>query len=151
MNVRRLLFYWFISFVAIFVANAVAVVAWTMFQYNDFFLLVGLLNAPFISLFFGWFYFRPGFAQALSQRFLSIFSWIAFNILLGMIVFALLDGSEAKDKLSFPSLLLESGNFIALLVAAYLAIKPRQSGSSSPQLHSKKIKDEATDLFTPAG
>ncbi|MBI4599265.1 hypothetical protein HY734_03675 [Candidatus Uhrbacteria bacterium] len=149
MHIRRLLFLWLASFIASYAANAVAVIAWTVLQFNDFFLLVGLLNAPFFYLLFGWLYFRPGFARTLSQRIGPILIWIALDFAVGMAVFALIDGSEPKDKLSTASVLLESGNFLALLLAAYLAAKPREPSAPPRRARASKAKDEAADLFTP--
>lgn len=115
--------------------NFAAVTAWVNLGYNNAYLVAAMVSAPIVYLFFGWLYFRPGFAWKLSARIKHAIPWVALDLLAGMGFLAYLEGAEPLDMFSYASLALESANFLALMVAGYLAKPsplPRSRGASRP-------------------
>ncbi|HBP00147.1 MAG: hypothetical protein UU48_C0014G0015 [Candidatus Uhrbacteria bacterium GW2011_GWF2_41_16] len=123
MRIKRLLFFWFAGFALVYVTNILAVTAWTLFSYNNIFLMIGMMNAPLIYLLFGWLYFRGGFAAQVSDRLKVAIVWIMLDFLGGMALLAILDGVSPSDMFTTASYLIETVNFFAILVAGYVALK----------------------------
>jgi|GEM_PF-2678808 len=135
MSFKRLLLFWFLAFVSSLVISSLMVLAWRITGFNNLFLVVGTLNGALVYLFFGWLYFRPGFAILLSDRIKSTALWIVLDFLFGMVVASVLSGVSPLKMFSASSYLVEIVNFVALMLAAYLAIKKPQQRSelTSPQ------------------
>lgn len=123
MKLKRLFLFWFLAFAGVYLLNTAFVVAWTRFGYNNLFLVAGTVDAPLVYLFFGWLYFRPGFAPLLSQRIKNAIVWIAFDFLAGMALLAFVAHLSPWDMFTVSSYVLEGGNFLALLVAGYVGVK----------------------------
>ncbi|MFH1252852.1 MAG: hypothetical protein V1664_00770 [Candidatus Uhrbacteria bacterium] len=136
MHFKRLFLFWLINFAFIYGLNLLAVSAWMIFDYNNAFLMMAMVNVPLATLFFGWLYFRPGFAIKLSQRIKNAIVWIALDFLGSMLVLAITPNIGALEAFSTSAYTAESFNFLALLVASYVALKQpkRFAGVKPPSL-----------------
>ena len=123
MRPLRLFLFWLINFSIVYGINVVSVLAWMSFGYDGIFLMMAMVNVPLATLFFGWWYLRPGFAHRLSQRIKNAIVWIALNLIGCMIILSFTPSMKALDIFSFEALISESFNFLALLIAGYVAVR----------------------------
>ncbi|KKT71744.1 MAG: hypothetical protein UX09_C0016G0008 [Candidatus Uhrbacteria bacterium GW2011_GWE2_45_35] len=135
MRPLRLFLFWLAAFVVSYVVSSLMVVAWSLSSYNSLFLVIGTLNSSLVYLLFGWLYFRPGFARRLSERIKNAAVWVALDFIFGMIILSLVQGLSPLEMFSSASYLIESINFLALMLAAYLCVKkpPQRSEPAWPQ------------------
>jgi len=133
MRPLRLFSFWLLSFILVYTFSFLAVIAWELFGYNNVFLVVGMVCPPLITLFFGWLYFKPGFAVTFYDIIKNTIVWIVLNFLAGMLMFGILKGAEPADMFSTVALFTEAANLLALLVAAYISLKrPGRFAKASP-------------------
>ncbi len=132
MRLKRLFFFWLLAFVGVYLLNTAMVVAWTRSGYNNIYLVVGTIDAPLVYLFFGWLYFRPGFAARLSQRIKNAIAWIVLDFLAGMALLAFIAHLSPWEMFTTASYLIEGGNFLALLVAGYACVKTKKMEKPVP-------------------
>ena len=136
MRPTRLFFLWLCSFASVYGLNLLAATAWVQLGYNSAYLVAAMVCAPIVYLFFGWLYFRPGFAQKRSERLWSALLWIALDFVVGMLLLSGTDGVKPTDMFSPASLVIESANLVAVLLAGYLATthtKPERLKISAKQ------------------
>ncbi|MFA6131494.1 MAG: hypothetical protein WC702_00285 [Patescibacteria group bacterium] len=142
MRPLRLLSFWFFSFLSIYALSFLSVLAWGLLNYNNVFLVVGMVCPPLVTLLFGWLYFRAISVLPFSVKIKNAIVWIALDFVAGAIMLAILKGSGPADIFSTVSLITEAANFFALLVAAYISVKQLE--------HSVKALPPSLDLRPPA-
>lgn len=107
------------------------VLAWQALGQNNFILIIGMMNAPLVCLLFGWLYFRPGFALKLSLRIKNTIIWIVLDFVAGALVLVLFSGLSYTNMFSPASLIIETSNLLALLLAGYLSLPPKPRSAST--------------------
>lgn len=131
MRLLRLFIFWLLAFAVSYGINILAVLVWKVLGNNNFILTVGMMNAPLACLFFGWLYFRPGFAVKLSTRIKNAIVWIALDFVGVALVLSLLSRFNYSDMFSPAALIIEMTNFLALLLAGYLCLQPKPRSASA--------------------
>lgn len=131
MRLLRLFLFWLLAFAVSYGINILTVLAWNALGNNDFILTIGMMNAPLVCLFFGWLYFRPGFAVKLSTRIKNAIIWIALDFIGVALVLSLFGRLNYSDMFSPASLIIETTNLLALLLAGYLSLQSKQHSEST--------------------
>ncbi len=121
MRPTRLFFLWLCAFASVYGLNLLAATAWVQLGYQNAYLVAAMVCTPLVYLLFGWLYYRPGFAQKRSERLWSALIWIALDFFTGMLLLSATAGVKPTDMFSPASLVIESANLVALLLAGYLA------------------------------
>ena len=117
----RLFLYWAITFFIVYLISVLTSTAWRIFDYNSIFLVIGTVNSPLVFLFFGWLYFRKQKHLLLSVRVKIAFYWIVLNVVATVILLKFVYGMSIFVEFSTQGMLIEAGNFVALLLAGYVA------------------------------
>lgn len=142
MRFSRLFLFWFLTFISIYITSFLSVFVWTILNYNNIFLVIGMICPPLFVLLFGWLCFRRVGVLLFSQKIKNAIIWIALDFIGGAIMLWILKGGEPVDIFSSISLLTEAVNFFALLVVFYISAKqPERFVKASPP---------SSDLLPPA-
>lgn len=121
MYYKRLSLFWFLGFVINFIIALVATFFWGFFSYQSVFILAGTFAQPFVHLLFAWLLFRKMGYLPMSKRAEMAVMWIVLNFVANTILLKLTNSFSFENLFTFFNVIMESWNFVAILVAGYLA------------------------------